>query len=76
MTRHGIKKLRVETSMSWLREPHVAYSADRAKNASMSTYPALGDAHRSLKIRRSWRNMSQTAVCQRDADQTEIVKSP
>ena len=76
MTQHGIKELRVETSMSWLREPHVVYSADRAKNASMSTYPALEDAHRSLKIQRLGRNMSQPAVGPRDADQTEIIKSP
>jgi hypothetical protein len=76
MTRHGLNERYAKAPCFWLREAHVAHSADQAESGSISTNQERYTAREGLKIQRLGRNMSQPAVGPRDADQTEVIKSP
>ena len=76
MTRHGLKDRYAKAPCFWPREAHVAHSADQAESGSISTDQERYTAREGLKIQRLGRNMSQPAVGPKDADQTEIIKSP
>lgn len=76
MTRHGLNERYAKTPCFWPRKAHGAHSADQAESGSISADQERYTAREGLKIQRLGRNMSPPDGGPRDADQTEIIKSP